>query len=77
MKGIILQVFIQKETTTKDLPKVTSAQSALISLVFGVSILFISMLAEVIPIQWIFIASSVILAISAQGTRQFVRSWQK
>ena len=69
IKGIILTIYLQKESDHDSLPKIYSAQSALSSIVFGLASLIFGVLADVINVQIIFALASFILLISAWYVR--------
>lgn len=65
IKGIAINTSLQKEVSVEQLPKIYSAQHALISFFFGISILVFGAIAELVDVQFAFIAAGVLLAVSA------------
>lgn len=65
IKGIAMETYLQKEALPADLPKLYSAQSALISLLFGLSSLLFGAIAEWFNVQVAFSLAGVLLTIGA------------
>ncbi|WP_096270137.1 MFS transporter [Paucisalibacillus globulus] len=65
VKGITIEVYLQREATPYELPKIYGAQSALISLMFGVSTLAFGAIADFLSVQIAFLVSGTLLAIGA------------
>ncbi|MFZ3577789.1 MFS transporter [Virgibacillus sp. DJP39] len=62
IKSITYETYLQKETTAEELPKLYGAQSALISLTFGLSSLMIGAIAEFFGVRVVFLLAGVLLA---------------
>ncbi len=62
IKGITFNTYLQKEAHPDDLPKIYSAQNALVSLVFGLSTLVFGIIAESMGITITFIMAGSLLA---------------
>ncbi|MFK3960207.1 MFS transporter [Guptibacillus hwajinpoensis] len=65
IKSIAMVTFIQKKCPKDSLPEVFSAQSALISITFGLGSLLYGFLAETISVPFVFALSGVLLLASA------------
>lgn len=65
IKSIAMVTFIQKKCSKDSLPEVFSAQSALISITFGLGSLLYGFLAETISVPFVFALSGVLLLASA------------
>ncbi|WLR58696.1 MFS transporter [Guptibacillus hwajinpoensis] len=65
IKSIAMVTFIQKKCSKDSLPEVFSAQSALISITFGLGSLLYGFLAETISVPFVFVLSGVLLLASA------------
>lgn len=65
VKGIAIDTYLQKEATSEELPMIYAAQSALISLVFGVSSLAFGVIAEVYSVKLVFVLSGILLFVGA------------
>lgn len=65
VKGITIDTYLQKEATAEELPNIYSAQSALISLVFGISSLVFGVIAEYLHVKVAFAVAGLLLAIGA------------
>ena len=65
IKGIVITTFLQKEASDDQLVKIYSAQGVIVSFVFGVSILIAGAVANILSVQWLFIAGSFILLSAA------------
>ncbi|MFS0646720.1 MFS transporter [Siminovitchia sp. 179-K 8D1 HS] len=64
IKGIVINTSLQKNVSVEQLPKIYSAQHALISFFFGISTLVFGTLAELVSVQLVFIAAGMLLAVS-------------
>ncbi|MFS0821717.1 MFS transporter [Bacillus sp. 1P02SD] len=64
MKGITIHTYLQKEASAEDLPKIYSAQHAMISLVFGFSTLLFGGIVEYTNAQIAFIVAGILLVSS-------------
>ncbi|UOQ95296.1 MFS transporter [Halobacillus shinanisalinarum] len=62
VKTITVQTYIQKEAAPDELPKLYGAQSALVSLTFGVSSLVFGALAESLGVPYAFFIAGILLA---------------
>ncbi|WP_226659316.1 MFS transporter [Pseudalkalibacillus hwajinpoensis] len=65
VKSIIMVTIIQKKCLKESLPEVFSAQSALISITFGLGSLLYGFLAEAVSVAFVFALSGVLLLASA------------
>lgn len=65
VKGIIINTYIQTETSLEDLPKIYSAQHALIALIFGLFVLMFGAIAEYVSVKMVFMGAGFLLAIAA------------
>ncbi|MBM7713213.1 MFS family permease [Bacillus thermophilus] len=65
VKRIIINTYIQTEASLEDLPKIYSAQHALISLIFGLFVLMFGAIAEYVSVKMVFIGAGFLLAIAA------------
>ncbi|UOR11019.1 MFS transporter [Halobacillus amylolyticus] len=65
LKTITVQTYVQKEAATDELPKLYGAQSALVSLTFGVSSLVFGFLADTFGVPYAFFIAGILLAGSA------------
>ena len=64
-KGILLGTWLQLKATDEQLMKVYSAQGVLTSLLFGLSTLLAGASANIFSVQWLFVASGLLLLLSA------------
>jgi MFS transporter, DHA3 family, macrolide efflux protein len=64
LKSITLNTYLQKNSTSNDLPKIYSIQGAITSMLFGCSTLLYGMLTEMFSVTFVFIVSGFLLAIS-------------
>lgn len=64
LNGVIRQTFTQRSVDKELLPKVLSAKSALQSFTFGFSVLFMSGVAEIFGIVWVYLLAALLSAIS-------------
>lgn len=62
VKSITYETYIQKAATSEELPKLYGAQSALISLTFGVASLGMGAIADLFGVRFVFIVAGVLLA---------------
>ncbi|WP_039041619.1 MFS transporter [Sporosarcina sp. ZBG7A] len=65
LKGIVSETILQKSATTEELPKIYSVQSALISLLFGISSLSFGAIAELWDVRITFILAAILLGLGA------------
>lgn len=65
VKGITMNTYLQKEAVGEDLPKLYAAQSALISLLFGLSSLLFGMITEFWGVRLAFTIAGSLLATGA------------
>ncbi|MCM3757644.1 MFS transporter [Sporosarcina aquimarina] len=65
VKGIVSETMIQKSATTEELPKIYAVQSALISLLFGISSLSFGAIAELWDVRLTFILAAILLGLGA------------
>ncbi|GJM73491.1 hypothetical protein HMSSN036_57070 [Paenibacillus macerans] len=64
LNGVIRQTFTQRSVDKDLLPKVLSAKSALQNFTFGFSVLFMSGVAELFGIVWVYLLAALLSAIS-------------
>lgn len=65
VKGIVSETMLQKSATTEELPKIYAVQSALISLLFGISSLGFGAIAELWDVRITFILAAILLGLGA------------
>lgn len=65
VKGIVSETMLQKSATTEELPKIYAVQSALISLLFGISSLGFGAIAELWDVRITFIFAAILLGLGA------------
>ncbi|WP_025786305.1 MFS transporter [Sporosarcina sp. D27] len=65
LKGIVSETMLQKSATTEELPKIYAVQSALISLLFGISSLSFGAIAELWDVRITFIIAAILLGLGA------------
>lgn len=65
VKGIVTETMLQKSATTEELPKIYAVQSALISLLFGISSLSFGAIAELWDVRITFILAAILLGLGA------------
>ncbi|ASN06966.1 MFS transporter [Virgibacillus necropolis] len=65
VKSIAYDTYIQLEATPEELPKLYGAQSALISLTFGLSSLMMGAIAEIFGVRYVFLLAGFLLASAA------------
>lgn len=65
LKGIVSETMLQKSATTEELPKIYAVQSALISLLFGISSLSFGAIAELWDVRITFILAAILLGLGA------------
>ncbi|MGN7410273.1 hypothetical protein [Sporosarcina sp. SAFN-010] len=65
LKGIVSETILQKSATTEELPKIYAVQSALISLLFGISSLSFGAIAELWDVRITFILAAILLGLGA------------
>ncbi|REB11570.1 MFS transporter [Sporosarcina sp. BI001-red] len=65
LKTIVSETMLQKSATTDELPKIYAAQSAIISLLFGISSLSFGAIAELWDVRVTFILAATLLGLGA------------
>lgn len=65
LKGIVSETMLQKSATTDELPKIYAVQSALISLLFGISSISFGAIAELWNVRITFVLAATLLGLGA------------
>lgn len=65
LKSIVSETMLQKSATTEELPKIYAVQSALVSLLFGISALIFGLIAELWDVRVTFILAASLLGAGA------------
>lgn len=65
LKGIVSETMLQKSATTDELPKIYAVQSAIISLLFGISSISFGAIAELWDVRITFVLAATLLGLGA------------
>lgn len=65
VKGIAMNLYLQNEATTMELPKIYSVQNVIVSVAFGLSTLFFGVITVYFNVQVTFVSASILLIFSA------------